>query len=427
MCIITLIGIRQNDMNRKNISLTSLIWVVFVDSMGWGIAFSVFAALFLTDNFSILPATVPDASRYMIYEFLLAIYSVFMFIFAPVLGGIADRYGRKPGLKISMIGLTLGFILGALGCYFSAIWLLVIGRIISGITAGSLSIAQAATVDISTPKNKAFNLSIVMLANCLGFSLGPVLGDLLLNSSFAPLGTTTFLIGAVMSAIGFLGITFFFDETYVPNKNNEKINFLKDFANIKIAFKKPILSSYLVSLLFSMVAFGLFFSDIPVFLSRQFSNHSAATGTVLSTEAIVFSLTLMFGGKYIFNYLEKTTVVFLTLAIQLVSYFVLSLCIDSFGLNLFLFTCISASTGLMYIALLTLISDSTESDWQGRIMGVVAALSSVTWGVGPLLTGALNQYGSSLAFITSGLFVIVGILTIRGVETKNHEIGLDKA
>lgn len=117
-------------MNIKNISLTSLIWVVFVDSMGWGIAFSVFAALFLSDNVSILPATVSDASRYMLYEFLLAIYSVFMFFFAPVLGGIADRYGRKPGLKLSMLGLTFGFILGAMGCYFGSIWLLVVGRII---------------------------------------------------------------------------------------------------------------------------------------------------------------------------------------------------------------------------------------------------------------------------------------------------------
>lgn len=409
-------------MNRKNISLSSLIWVVFVDSMGWGIAFSVFAALFLTDHSSILPATVSDSSRYMIYEFLLAIYSVFMFLFAPVLGGIADRYGRKPGLKISMIGLTFGFILGALGCYFSAIWLLVVGRIISGITAGSLSIAQAATVDISTPENKAFNLSIVMLANCLGFSLGPVLGDLLLSSSIAPLGTTTFLLGALMSAAGYFGVVLFFDETYVPQKNEGAFNLFKDFANIKIAFQKPILSSYLMSSLFAMVAFGLFFSDIPVFISRQFAAHSGTTGTVLSMEAIVFSLTLMFGGKYIFNYFSQATVVFSTLALQCIAYLILACCINSFALNMVLFTVISAATGLMYIALLTLISDSTESDWQGRVMGVVAALSSVTWGLGPILTGLLNQYSSSIAFIVCSLFVVIGILAIRHAQIKNQQL-----
>ena len=411
-------------MNRKNLSLTSLIWIVFVDSMGWGIAFSVFASLFLVENFTILPATISDSSRYMIYEFLLAIYSVFMFFFAPVLGGIADRYGRKPGLKISMIGLTLGFLLGALGCYWSNIWLLIIGRIISGITAGSLSIAQAAVVDISTPKTKAYNLSILMLANCLGFSLGPVLGGLLLNSTYAPLGTSTFLIGAAMSALGYVAISIFFQETYVPKKDAKKMNFLKDFANIKIAFGKPVLSNYLVTLLFSMVAFGLFFSDIPIFLSRHFADHSSLTGMVLSTEAIVFSITLMFGGKYIFNYFAKTSIIMVTLAIQLISYFILSLVIDSFVLNLFLFTLISAFAGLMYIALLTLISDITETDWQGRIMGVVAALSSVTWGLGPLLTGGINVYGSGLAFIICGLLIIISGLFLSSLKKKNKNLEL---
>lgn len=411
-------------MNTKKISLASLIWVVFVDSMGWGIAFSVFAALFLTEHSSILPATISDASRFMLYEFLLAIYSVFMFFFAPVLGGIADHYGRKPGLKISMLGLTFGFILGALGCYWGSIWFLVFGRIISGITAGSLSIAQAAAVDISTPQNKAFNLSILMMANCLGFSLGPVLGDLLLSSSFMPLGTTTFLIGALMSIIGFLGVTVFFEETYKPNKAGNKLNVLKDFANIKIAFCKPILNLYLMSILFSMVAFGLFFSNIPVFISREFMDYNSATGLILSVEAIVFSLTLMFGGKFIFNYCKKTTVVFFTQAVQLVCYLGLSLCVDSFALNLFFFTCISAFTGLMYIALLTLISDATESDWQGRIMGVVAALSSVSWGVGPLLTGGLNRYSSGMAFIVSALLVLVALGALRFLKDDTQTMEL---
>ncbi|MBA2655841.1 MAG: MFS transporter [Tatlockia sp.] len=409
-------------MNRKNLSLSSLIWIVFVDSMGWGIAFSVFAALFLVDNFTILPATISDSSRYMVYEFLLAIYSVFMFFFAPVLGGIADRYGRKPGLKISMLGLTFGFVLGAMGCYFSNIWLLIVGRIISGITAGSLSIAQAAIVDISTPKTKAFNLSILMLANCLGFSLGPVLGDLLLSSTYAPTGTTTFLIGALMSAIGFIAISSFFKESYIPKAIAGKMSFTKDFSNIKIAFCKPVLTNYLVTLLFSMVAFGLFFSDIPIFLSRQFTDYSSSTGFVLSSEAIVFSITLMFGGKYVFNYFSKTKVIFFSLVIQFVSYLILSLGIISFAVNLLLFTCISAFTGLMYIALLTMISDITESDWQGRVMGVVAALSSVTWGLGPLLTGGLNHYGSSLAFIVCGVFVIIAVLTLRLVKEEKTKL-----
>ncbi|MBI2786358.1 MAG: MFS transporter [Legionella longbeachae] len=303
-------------MNNKKKSIASLIWVVFVDSMGWGIAFSIFAALFLKEHTTIIPDTVSSTSRYMLYEFLLAIYSVFMFFFAPILGGIADRYGRKPGLKISMLGLTIGFVLSAMGCYWSSIWFLIFGRIISGMTAGSLSVAQAAAVDISTPQNKSFYLSILMLANCLGFSLGPILGGLLMLVNIGPVGASTFLIGAIMSAIGFVSIQLFFKETYIPKKSKEQFNLIKDFANIKIAFSKPVLNNYLLAVLFSMVAFGLFFSDIPVFLSRYFPSQSSSTDMLLSMEAIIFSITLMFGGKYLFNYFEKINVVFCTLLIQ---------------------------------------------------------------------------------------------------------------
>lgn len=396
----------------KTKSFASLIWIVFIDSLGWGIAFSVFAALFFTEQSNILPANFANSTRYMFYEFLLAIYSVFMFFFAPVIGGIADHYGRKPALKISMMGLTLGFILSALGCYWSSLAFLILGRIVSGITAGSLSVAQAAVVDMSTAETKSFYLSILMLANCLGFSLGPILGGIFAIPNFLPTGTVTFLIATVMSIAGLLSVLFFFKETYLPTDPTAKLNFFKDFSNIKIAFCKPILNIYLFSLLFVMVAFGLFFSDVPVFLSRAFNSSSATTGVVLSTEAILFSLTLTLSGKYIFNYFEKINVVILTQLIQLLSYFLLSFNLHSFTLNIILFSIISAFTGVMYIGLLTLISDATESDWQGRVMGVVAALSSVTWGIGPILTGGLNNFGAEIAFISCIFLVVVGVAAL---------------
>ena len=400
-------------MNKKNKSLIPLIWVVFTDSLGWGIAFSVFAALFFNEHSDFLPASISDSSRYMLYEFTLAIYSVFMFLFAPVLGGIADHYGRKPGLIISLIGLTAGFLLSTLGCYYGLFSLLIVGRVISGITAGSLSIAQAAVVDISTPETKSFNLSIVMLANCLGFSLGPVLGGIFIQMNAAPIGTMTFVIASLMSAAGLLGIYFFFDETYAVNNAAKKLNLWKDFANIKIAFCKPILNGYLASLLFSMLAFGLFYSNIPVFLSREFAANSSVTGMILSTGAVVFSAALMFSGKYVYGFFDKKRIVLITLIIQILAYLALSFCVHELVLNIAYFMLISAFTGVMYIGLLTLISDVTESNWQGRVMGVVASLSSVTWGGGPLLAGWLNQYGKNTVFLCCILLVTIGLLILR--------------
>lgn len=414
------------DTKIKNFSI--LIWIVFIDSLGWGIAFSVFASLFFSINSTILSPSTSHTARYMLYEFFLAIYSFFMFFCAPILGSIADYYGRKPSLKISMFGLSVGFILCALGCYFSSLWFLLLGRIISGMTAGSVSVAQAATVDISTQENKSYYLSILMLANTLGFSLGPLLGGLFTLSKILPNGVLTFSVAALLSIVGFLGVSLFFKETYNPQHLSNKLNFLKDFLNIKIAFSKPILKNYLFSLLFSMIAFGLFYSNIPVFLNRVFIPSPSTTGFILSAGAILFSLALVFSGKYVFNYFEQKRTVFITQLIQLIVYLILALCIMSFYLNVALFAVISLFAGVMYIGLLTLISNSVESDWQGRVMGVVASLSSVSWGVGPLLTGFLNHYNPSIAFICCSLFVLFGLLSLYFlyIRDKNKAVNLHK-
>ena len=411
-------------MNSKNKSLASLIWIVFVDSMGWGIAFSIFAELLFKHQSSILPAAVSDTSRYMLYEFLLAVYCIVMFFFAPILGGISDRYGRKPGLKISMAGLTFGFILNAMGCFWSNIWLLIFGRIISGMTAGSMSIAQAAAVDISTPQTKSFYLSIMMVSNCLGFSLGPVLGDLIMKFNNGPVGFTTFIISAGMSIIGYVSIELFFEESYVPKKPESQFSLFKDFANIKIAFSKPILKNYLSAQLFSMLAFGLFFSNVPVNISRAFVSHAADTGILLSFESIVFCIPLMLGGKFLFTYFSKTNMVFCALIIQFISYLILSANIHSYVAVVSLFTVISALSGVMYIAFVTLVSDVTENDWQGRVMGVVAALSSVTWGVGPLLTGVLNAYRLSFVFFVSSMLILISMIILRKLAFNNKAVSV---
>ena len=398
---------------RYRAGVSSLLWVVFTDSLGWGLAFSIFATLFFNKHSTFLPLTVTDTTRHMLYEALLAIYSVFMFVFSPIIGAISDRYGRKIGLKISMLGLTSGFFLSALSCYYSILWLLIVSRIISGMTAGSLSVAQAAIVDISTPQTKAFNLSTLVLANCLGFSLGPVLGGIFVSDNIAIMGATTFLLGATLSTLGYMGLVLFFDETYSPPIQDKKINILTDFLNIKAAFSKPVLSHYLFAFALSMIAYGLLFSNIPVYLHRYFDLDSTKTGFILTVLAIVLSASLIFGGKYILSYFEKIQAILVAQGIQFTVYLILSISLSSLLFNCILFGLISFFVGVMYIGLLTLISDATSKEWQGRIMGVIASLSSLTWGIGPLLSGGLSSVSISTAFLCCAALIFGGMLSLH--------------
>lgn len=395
-------------------SLAPLLWVVITDSLGWGIAFSAAAALILNEHSQFLPYSYSSDTRYILYELLLAIYSVFTFLFSPVLGGISDYYGRRPALIVAMIGLTFGFIVCAIACYYNNVWLLFLGRVISGMTAGSVSVAQAAVVDISTQDTKASYLSLMTFSNCAGMSLGPVLGGIIvLHGGFGPLGMTTFLAGALISLIALFGVVFIFKETYNTGQRDNKLNILEGFLNIKIALYKPIVNCFLLVFLSSMIGYVLCFSNYPIFLHRQFSSDSSTIGFVLGEFGLFLSISLLVGSKYIYKYFKESQVVFATQVIQVVIYLILSLCINSFFLYCILFALIALTVAQLYVGLLTLISNTTESNWQGRMMGVVASLFALPWAIGPMLAGGLNHLGKGAAFICSALLVILGLFILN--------------
>jgi MFS family permease len=100
----------------------------------------------------------------------------------PVLGSLSDRYGRKPMLLLSQIGTLLGFVLLARA---SALWMIFVSRIIDGVTAGNLSIAQAYIADVTEPKDRAKSFALVGIAFGLGFLLGPAVSGWLANFGYA--------------------------------------------------------------------------------------------------------------------------------------------------------------------------------------------------------------------------------------------------
>ena len=103
-------------------------------------------------------------------------WALMQFIFSPVLGALSDRFGRRPVILISNFGMGLDYVLMALAPSLG--WLLV-GRIISGITAASISTAGAYIADITPPERRAASFGLIGLGFGIGFVLGPSLGGLL--------------------------------------------------------------------------------------------------------------------------------------------------------------------------------------------------------------------------------------------------------
>jgi DHA1 family tetracycline resistance protein-like MFS transporter len=103
-------------------------------------------------------------------------WAVMQFIFSPVLGGLSDRFGRRPVVLLSNFGLGLDYVLMALAPSLS--WLFV-GRVISGITSASVSTAFAYIADVTPPEQRAAMFGKIGVAFGAGFILGPAVGGLL--------------------------------------------------------------------------------------------------------------------------------------------------------------------------------------------------------------------------------------------------------
>jgi MFS transporter, DHA1 family, tetracycline resistance protein len=134
-------------------------------------------------------------------------WGLMQFFSGPVLGMLSDRFGRRPVLLISILGLAVDFLVMAFAP--SLLWLLV-GRVFNGLTAASFSTANAYVADISTPANRARNFGWMSAAFSVGFLLGPPLGGLLATYSvhigdlvLSPL-RTPFLVAAAICALNWL-------------------------------------------------------------------------------------------------------------------------------------------------------------------------------------------------------------------------------
>ena len=103
-------------------------------------------------------------------------WALMQLIFSPVQGSLSDHFGRRPVILISCAGLGLDFILMALA---PNLWWLLVGRVISGITAASFSTAGAYISDVTPPEKRAASFGLIGAAFGVGFVLGPALGGVL--------------------------------------------------------------------------------------------------------------------------------------------------------------------------------------------------------------------------------------------------------
>lgn len=137
---------------------------------------------------------------------LLLVYSAMQFLFAPLIGNLSDRFGRRPILLASVLTFAIDNLICALATTY---WMLFIGRMLAGISGASFGTASAYIADISDDSNRAKNFGLIGIAFGTGFALGPVVGGFL--GELGP--RVPFYGAAALSFINFIVGLFFLPET----------------------------------------------------------------------------------------------------------------------------------------------------------------------------------------------------------------------
>lgn len=391
----------------KRNPILSIFITVFIDMLGVGIIIPIFAPLIVQNDLRIVPAHFSKEERQIIYGFLTATFSLFQFFGAPILGALADRYGRKRVLNFTLVGTFVGYVFFAGAIHIKILALLFVARAIPGFMGGNISIALAALSDLSDDKSKAKNFGLVGMAFGLGFILGPAIGGTLSKYDYSyPLIFTAFL-----TFINIILVYVQFPDTFRP-KVLRPISLFAGFHNIAKAFTYSNMRVILLVLFLQAFGFTFFTQFFPVYLLDKFDVSKQDIGyifgftgiwMVITQGFIIRRLAPRFGPAQIlrFSILSLSAAVMINLAPTSL-YWVYAVQ-----------PLLAISQGLTQPNITSIISSLGTTENQGEILGIQASIQSLAFAIPPILAGLISSIDyrypivvGSLCLLASGLIFV---------------------
>jgi MFS family permease len=337
---------------------------------------------------------------------LVSVYAFCQLISGPVLGQLSDRTGRKPLLLVSQVGTCMGFLLLANATTLAMVF---VSRVIDGLTAGNLSLAQAYISDVTAPKNRAKAFGIIGVAFGLGFLVGPAFSGFLSQYGYSyPIYAAASLSALSIAATHFLLPSheqlraaghLYVDEAGGLASDAEpalpagKRLGLLDWGKYTQFFKTPELGDILLQFFLFAFSFALFISGFALFAERRFMHDGLPFGP--KEVGYVFAYSGLLGiflqggivGRLVARFGEHK-VVMMGFAGSMIGYCVLALS-DEVPMLLISSTLGSFGNSTLRPALTSLVTQRAGRRQQGVVLGLTQSLMSVSQIVAPLIAGWL--------------------------------------
>jgi len=391
----------------KNRALGIVIAIVFLNSVGMTIVFPLLP--FLVGKY------LPESQVVVGMSALMSVFAACTFLAAPVFGTLSDRYGRKTILFISLIGSMAGYLLFGIG---GSLWILFLGRIIDGLTAGNISTLFAYVSDVTRPEERTKWFGYIGGATGIGFIVGPALGGWLGAVSIS----LPFFITAALILVSALSILAFLPESlsiekrlkHISFKNMNTVTHFKDIFSLKESKNLLILGAFFA------IGMGIYQNNVNIYLKDIFHWGSALIGSILTLIGIcdILSRTILLPFM-LKKFNERSIGIFGLLGV-------------SFGLGLIFLSAYLPSSYIIFIAVtfITLgeglfepsfnsnLSKSVDESQQGKLQGVNQSLQSVYRVIIPLGAAAIYVYSPAALYIIAAAIAMGALLMFINLNPK---------
>ena len=369
------------------------IWTsVAIDLVGWGIVLPILPLY--GERFTRSPVTL---------GILVASFSVMQLLFAPVWGRVSDRHGRRPVLVVSLFGTALGSLVMGLA---PSLWVLFLGRIIDGISGGSVSTAHAAVVDMAPPGQRARLLGLLGAAFGLGFVAGPAIGGLAaLFGERVPL-----LVAAAIAGVNAVVALRRLPET----RPSDTVAHVVEPPPVEGALRRLIVVVFVAT-----SAFTAFEATFALLGERRFDLTIASTSAVFV--GIGLLLVLFQGGLVhpVVGRFGELGAARLALLLNGIGFVLVALA-DSWVVLVPGVALLTAGQGLLAPTLTSMVAARAHSDRRGSVLGLQQSVSALARVVGPIAGGFLfGHVGVGAPYVAgAGLAMVALAVLLTDVRTE---------
>lgn len=371
--------------------LFSIFLVVFIDLLGFSIILPLLP--FYAESFGASATTV---------GFLVAIYAAGQMFSAPLLGRLSDRYGRRPFLIVSILGGVIGFFM--LG-FAKSLTILFVARLIDGLTAGNISVAQAYITDITDAKNRSRGLGLIGAAFGLGFIIGPALGGILSQWGYS----VPAFVAAGVATLNLLVVILWLPESLTEERKKE-ISLQKksplSINSLLLTLKKPVVGPLLHTRVFYGFAFALFQSIFALYGQFRFGLSPQNIGYILAYVGILSVITQGLLVGRISDRFPDHKVIFASTALIAISFLAWAFA-PNIPFLLIILLPIAMNAGILNTIINSALTKAVPPVEFGGILGLSASLESATRVIAPTLGGfLLERFGTSAPGLLAGLILL---------------------